>query len=561
MPEGTVTVRVLGSATGLAAVMRDAEVQTTGSLNRIQKSAKGASGEVENVGKKAQSSSGGLKSFAGGLGGLLVGFGGFTIVKSIFTDFNSLQAATAALGTAMKDAGEKQTPAFAKALEDAQHKGEGLGFAAGETTDMIAKLRLAGITTSQAIAAQGTIMDLAAAKHISLADATGAVIKGMQGSGKALKDLNILMPPTLPTVAKLTSAQQALAAAVTKYGPASKQAVAAHQKLSLIQSELADRTKNFGTVLDAVNPKVGGQAAAAANTTGGKLKVLSTEVKGAATQMLIGMMPAFNMGVGVISELSKHMNIVLPIIAALTVAFGLHKAITTAMTIATSIQSAAMGVATAAQWLFNAAMDANPIALVIIAVVAVGAALFMLRDHLKVVGQVAGNIFGVLKTGAQIVWNVISGIFKVTPFGFLITHISEVLKFFHDLPGHIGDALKAVGSFITAPFRAAFNFVADLWNNTLGKINFTIPGWVPVVGGKGFGFPQMPKMHTGGIVPGRPGQDVPIMAQAGERVIPANRAGASGITVTQYISSQADPAAIARAVVIALKTQARRAMA
>jgi len=42
-----------------------------------------------------------------------------------------------------------------------------------------------------------------------------------------------------------------------------------------------------------------------------------------------------------------------------------------------------------------------------------------------------------------------------------------------------------------------------------------------------------PKMHGGGIVPGRPGQEVPILAEAGEIVSPV--VGAGGITIIQNI--------------------------
>ena len=34
----------------------------------------------------------------------------------------------------------------------------------------------------------------------------------------------------------------------------------------------------------------------------------------------------------------------------------------------------------------------------------------------------------------------------------------------------------------------------------------------------------LPKMHKGGIVPGKKGEDVPVLAQAGEKVIPADKA-------------------------------------
>jgi hypothetical protein len=36
------------------------------------------------------------------------------------------------------------------------------------------------------------------------------------------------------------------------------------------------------------------------------------------------------------------------------------------------------------------------------------------------------------------------------------------------------------------------------------------------------------KMHSGGTVPGKPGEEVPIIAQAGEKITPADTAKASG---------------------------------
>ena len=55
-----------------------------------------------------------------------------------------------------------------------------------------------------------------------------------------------------------------------------------------------------------------------------------------------------------------------------------------------------------------------------------------------------------------------------------------------------------------------------------------IPSWVPGMGGKGFSMPNLPTFHMGGVVPGNPGQAVPIMAMAGETV---SRAGGGGTTI------------------------------
>ena len=97
-------------------------------------------------------------------------------------------------------------------------------------------------------------------------------------------------------------------------------------------------------------------------------------------------------------------------------------------------------------------------------------------------------------------WQLILGVLT-GPIGLAVTAISthwdQVVGFFKAAPGKIGDALKSVASFITAPFRAAFNAVGGLWNNTIGKLNITVPSWVPGIGGKGFSFPKIPALANG----------------------------------------------------------------
>jgi hypothetical protein len=43
-----------------------------------------------------------------------------------------------------------------------------------------------------------------------------------------------------------------------------------------------------------------------------------------------------------------------------------------------------------------------------------------------------------------------------------------------------------------------------------------------------------PKFHKGGVVPGEPGEEVPIVAQAGETIIPAGDATASAGRQSEY---------------------------
>lgn len=87
-----------------------------------------------------------------------------------------------------------------------------------------------------------------------------------------------------------------------------------------------------------------------------------------------------------------------------------------------------------------------------------------------------------------------------------------------ELPGRLSGVFSSVGSRLASPFISAFNRIADAWNNTVGRLSWSVPGWVPGIGGNSISAPRLPRFHTGGIVPGVPGTEVPIMAMAGERV-------------------------------------------
>jgi hypothetical protein len=84
-----------------------------------------------------------------------------------------------------------------------------------------------------------------------------------------------------------------------------------------------------------------------------------------------------------------------------------------------------------------------------------------------------------------------------------------------------------VADVISAPFKAAFRAVASLWNNTVGKLSFKVPGWVPGIGGSGFDVPDIPMLAQGGIVTS------PTLAMIGEgngpeAVIPLSKLGSMG---------------------------------
>jgi hypothetical protein len=105
-------------------------------------------------------------------------------------------------------------------------------------------------------------------------------------------------------------------------------------------------------------------------------------------------------------------------------------------------------------------------------------------------------------------------------------------------------------------FKTIFNGIASVWNNTIGKFSFTVPSWVPGIGGKGFSMPDIPMLAAGGIVTG------PTLAMIGEgrgpeAVIPLDRMGEFGMgggTTVNINVNGGDP----QSVVNALRTYMRQ---
>lgn len=178
------------------------------------------------------------------------------------------------------------------------------------------------------------------------------------------------------------------------------------------------------------------------------------------------------------------------------------------LALVTPLLTAMMGataLVTAAQWAWNIAQLASPTTWIILAIAALIAIIVVIATKTDWFQRAWRNSWKWIKDAAANTW--------------------DWLK---KVPGWIGTAFAKVANFITLPFRAAFNLVATAWNSTVGRLSWTVPGWVPGIGGNSISVPHIPRFHTGGVVPGRPGTEVPIMAMAGEEIRwPGNR-GAGG---------------------------------
>lgn len=92
----------------------------------------------------------------------------------------------------------------------------------------------------------------------------------------------------------------------------------------------------------------------------------------------------------------------------------------------------------------------------------------------------------------------------------------NVVSFVKGIPEKLKSGLSTLGTILTAPFRLAFNSIANLWNGTVGKLSFTAPEWIPGIGGKGWDVPDIPTLGEGGFVPATRGGRIVKISEAGE---------------------------------------------
>jgi hypothetical protein len=141
--------------------------------------------------------------------------------------------------------------------------------------------------------------------------------------------------------------------------------------------------------------------------------------------------------------------------------------------------------------LINVALALNPFALIAGAVVGLGALLVVAYKQFEPFRKIVDAVFGAIKFGVTEI---------------AIPYIKLLLNV----------------------WKTIFNAIGAIWNNTLGKISFEVPNWLPGLGGKGFSFPKIPALAEGGIVTG--GATLAMIGEAGpEAVIPLNRMGEFGM--------------------------------
>lgn len=160
--------------------------------------------------------------------------------------------------------------------------------------------------------------------------------------------------------------------------------------------------------------------------------------------------------IGAIVISMKAFNVVQGISAVLA---GEQAAATGLQTLALGVQKVALGASTAAQWLFNAAMDANPIGIVIIAIAALAAGLIVAYKKSATFRSIVQGAFNGIKRVVEIMWPILKGIFKVWSFQFIVIGKAAMYLW--------RNVIQPAASGISSALRGAGNGLTWVWRNVI----------------------------------------------------------------------------------------------
>jgi hypothetical protein len=415
MASPSLMVRILGDVAGLSSAFVSAGEKGKSAAAGIHSAFSGMLGTLNSTGvlgpfgNALQTADQSLQAMEGhakktsdkmiGLGGAAagVGLGLAALGSKDQAAHQQLQASITATGHSYSQYGDQ--------VEAAIKHQEKFGNTADDTQGALRVLTSATHDPTEALKLLNTTTDLAAAKHEDLTAAAGQVGKAYNGSARIFKEFGVV---------------------VTKN---------------------KDGTKDYHKAIGDLGTRLGGQASAQANTFNGHLK----DMKAVITDHVSLFGQKYGPAIGTAGVA----------LAGFGSAMKGAKAATDAMKDSQVIQGAVTKTATAIQWLFNAAMDANPILIVVIAIIAIIAILILLATHFKIIRDAVDDVWKFIKKAWDDILGIFQGVFNwiaanwplllailTGPFGLavymIVTYWNNIVDFFKGIPGKITTAIGDV---------------------------------------------------------------------------------------------------------------------
>jgi hypothetical protein len=466
----------------------------------------------------------------------------------VISDFNSKGIDSAIREfKKLETAGEKAQFAIKKAAVPAGLAIAGLAIAGADAVkafmedDKAAQLlatslrNTTGATDAQVASVESFITKTSIAAAVADDELRPALDKLVRGTGdvaKAQDLLGLALDISAGTGKDLGAVSDALSKAFNgQLGPL--------KKLDPALASLIENGATTDEVFAALGETFKGQASTSANTASGKMKSFSIQMGefkesiGAAILPIVEkLLPAFQaMGTWISNNvpLVVTLGAVIGGIAAAVVLTNAAMAAWNALTIITAAVNAILATSFSALWVATGAV-------IILGIIAALIALQMKFD-------IFGIAIDAIKIGFDKLWGAIKFVFDwvknnwplllavlTGPFGWALAFVmkfkDDIWHFLGVMKTGIGTIMGGVADVIFGPFKTAFNAIAKLWNNTVGKLSFTVPSWVPGIGGKGFDVPDIPMLAEGGIVNSA---TLAMIGESGpEAVIPLSKLGSMG---------------------------------
>jgi len=496
---------------------------------------------------------------------------------------------------------------------------ESTGFGDTELRSVVALQKQRGYSDEQTKKNTKVIMDLARSKGIALDAAEKLYTKGIQGSSKQLIQLGIDRKNADGSLKTSAQLQEEIAAKVA--GSTETYAASTKGQMEAAKQSFANLTEDLGTSLLPIMTDVLGKLTKIAKEWGPKIKKFTEDHKGLITKIVLvvatvgpmlvifskvikvvkGVSVAFKVmkgvfvvtsaeGVKSMSAVSKAMLAlatnpvflvivgIVALIAIFVLLYKKNKAFKEFIDkLWQSIQKAwdaILGAVKGAWEGIKSAVEAG--------VKFVGD---IIKLYISIYVAIWNGLWFVIKTAVTTVWDWISAAIQLYLDGvkFVIqTVLDAILLVWNTAWNLVKTAFSAVWDgfslIVTTVFDAIVGTVKGSVNLIIGFINtiiglwnglaFSVPGvHLGPVQFDGYtlempDIPKIPKLHSGGVVPGRMGQEVPTMLQAGELVLTAAQAknmnmGAGHTFNINVSGSNASAADIAREIAWQMKTQGR----
>lgn len=326
------------------------------------------------------------------------------------------------------------------------------------------------------------------------ATASGQAVLAQFGlTGQQIEQLTPLLQDYAAKTGKdIPSAAEALGKAMLGKGRAL-------QEIGIKFKDTGDLAGNFDQTVAGLRSQVGGFASAEGKTAAGRAEILRNQFGELQETVGAKLVPVLTTLSGWLLNIIDFFSNLSPgVQAAIGVAIGLAGA---AYVVVQAVQAW-----TAVQAALNVVMSANPIGLIVVAIVALVAALVWAYNNVDWFRDGVNAVFNGLAAAARWLGGVFSGIWDGVVAGFVWV---------------VNNLKRLANWFITN----VINKVIDGVNTLIKAKNAVMPGEDTKL------LAHLPTFHQGGVVGGPIGSEQPIMALGGETVLPIGAKAGGGTTV------------------------------